>query len=68
MASETNERNVLAELANELTWVEDILRSEGYGSYCDEANKAKRIIAELSKVETATDLVGLIGKCRAIAE
>lgn len=50
MASE--ERNALTELANELTWVEEILRSEGYGSYCEEVYKAQRIIAELAKVES----------------
>lgn len=74
-----NERNALAELANELSWIEDILRDEGYGAYCDEANKARRIIAELAKVEYVTDCDGnkiylpaqasqAISKCRAIAE
>ena len=72
-----SERNALAELANELTWIEDILRDEGYDAYCDEANKARRIIAELAKVEFIEDsnlvcdpgqAVGAVEKCRAIAE
>lgn len=81
MASE--ERNALAELANELTWIEDILRSEGYGSYCDEANKARRIIAKLAKVAPAIHRSGkslmytledrlavmdAVDYCRAVAE
>lgn len=49
-------KNALAELANKLTWIEDILRSEGYDSYCDEANKAQRIVAELAKEFEPIDL------------
>lgn len=70
-------KNALAELANELSWIETILGDEGYGPYCADANKAKRIIAELAKVGD-TSLIpqdcygcGLLNKmsvCRAIAE
>lgn len=75
MASE--EKNALAELANELHWIEDILRSEGYEEYGPYADKAQRIIAELAKVEVikGSDLVcnpgqavSAVESCRAIAE
>lgn len=47
----SKKRNALAELANELSWIETILGDKGYGPYCADANKAKRIIAELAKVQ-----------------
>lgn len=79
MQSKQDERNALAELANELTWIEDILRDEGYSTYCSDANKAQRIIAELAKVDTLTLEGGMlislpsqaceaVDRCRAIAE
>ena len=71
-------KNALAELANEMSWIEAILCDEGYAPYCADANKAKRIIAELAKVEdrhdgeTNSDVLwrcnDCIAKCRAIAE
>lgn len=71
----TKERNALAELANELTWIEHILRDEGYGAYCADANKANRIIAELAKITlngvgwpVRLELADAYEKCRAIAE
>lgn len=73
----SKKRNALAELANELSWIETILGDEGYGPYCADANKAKRIIAALANVVN-TSLIpqdcygcGLLTKisvCRAIAE
>ena len=44
------ERNALAELANEMSWIENILCYEGYSPYIADANKASRIISELAKV------------------
>lgn len=60
-----SERNALAELAERLTEIP----ASGLMSY-DRVTirKAQRIIVALANVKTATDLVGLIGKCHAIAE
>ena len=59
-------KNALAELAEEMKEGLDCLVCvphlvKVYG-------KAQRIVAEVAKVETASDLVGLIGKFHAIAE
>lgn len=69
-------KNALAELANELSWIETILGDEGYGPYCADANKASRIIAELAKVPDCTfkgnprvdKSADAVIACRAIAE
>lgn len=72
----SKKRNALAELANELSWIETILGDEGYGPYCADANKASRIIAELAKVPDCTfrgnprvdKSADAVIACRAIAE
>lgn len=66
-------RNALAELAERLGEITSAWRpSEPTGQYATQSisyvRKAQRIVAELAKVETVSDLVGLIGKFRAIAE
>ena len=54
--------------ANKMIESRNILMEEGWLGCGRAAFKAQRIISGLAKVETATDLVGLIGKFRAIAE
>lgn len=69
-------KNALAELANEMSWIETVLRDEGYGTYCADANKARRIIDELAKVPDCTfagnprvdKSADAVIACRAIAE
>lgn len=65
----SKECNALAELAEQLNRVGiELCYDQLDNESKDAVRKAQRIIAELAKVETAADLVGLIGKCRAIAE
>ena len=79
MASE--ERTALAELANELKRIKNILRLERYFNCSEEVDKAHRIIAELANVKfvksTVSDEVlfpiqgqafDALVACRAIAE
>lgn len=67
------EHNALAELAKELAKDAKIIYVSGGGASLSSAISTRQriaslIIAELARAETETDLVGLIGKCRSIAE
>ena len=74
----SKERNALAELANELNRIKNILRLERFFNCSEEVDRAQRIIAELAAVEdmqdweTISDVLwrcnDCIAKCRAIAE
>lgn len=48
-------KNALAELANDLYWLSDIVTLNGHGEYLDCVRKAERIIAELAKVGDEDD-------------
>ena len=72
-----NERNALAELAEELGEISYDLRSDNF--YRTRIGKAQRIVAELAKVRDSANLIGnahpdlfessdAVSRCRAIAE
>lgn len=68
MSDVKRERNALAELAEKLDRVGVELCNDQLDNESKDAiRKAQRIIAELAKVDAARPL-GLIRKCRAIAE
>ncbi len=71
-------KNALAELANELNYIKNILSLERFYNCSEEVDKAQRIIAELARVKVEAikenpNMVGgafinLMAECRAVAE